>query len=353
MNVAFVNSTRKWGGVKTWCLVMAQALRAMGHGAMVAGRPGEFLERAAAMGLPAVAEHFGPDFNPLAVGRFVWLFRRHGVDAVVVNVSKDLRTAGVAARLLGLPVLQHLGQGGDLRDTWRTRLDLRLWRPLLVPCCRHVEAGVRRALPWLRDDQLRTIANGVDLGAAPQAPRPAGRPLTLVATSQLNPDKGHADLLAACARLADQGLAFRLVVYGRGSAEEQLKAMAARLGLPVEFRGFTADVRAALRQADVFVLPSLAEGLPMSLMEAMAEGLAPVARNVGGVAEVWPQGCGELLVDPAPGHAALAGALETVLTAPDERLAAWRSASLLACRQHCDALAKAGELLAAITSWRV
>ena len=97
MRIAFINSTHKWGGVKTWCIDNAEALTAFGHEVVLYARPGEFLDKARQKGLEAVPHSFGFDFNPASIAYFWREFKKRNIDICVCNVSKDLRSAGIAA----------------------------------------------------------------------------------------------------------------------------------------------------------------------------------------------------------------------------------------------------------------
>ena len=116
MNIAFVNSTRRWGGVKTWCLNIGKALEERGHGVYVYGRPGPFPKKAQELGLNAQEVRFGVDGNPLTIWFFLQEFRKYNIDVCICNVSKDLRTAGIAAKFLGIPIIHRLGDPGDLKN---------------------------------------------------------------------------------------------------------------------------------------------------------------------------------------------------------------------------------------------
>jgi glycosyltransferase involved in cell wall biosynthesis len=120
----------------------------------------------------------------------------------------------------------------------------------------------------------------------------------------VRPRKGIENLLDALALLRVQGLPVRLRVVGPFESpayESQLKDYAGHLGVAdaVEWTGFVADVNAALRQADLLVLPSLfGEGLPMVVLEAMACGLPVVGTRVEGVPEAIGDGLSGLLAEP-------------------------------------------------------
>ena len=159
------------------------------------------------------------------------------------------------------------------------------------------------------------------------------RPLQVLASSQLTPNKGHAELLDSLAALKSEGYKFHGHILGAGPEEPALRTQSVRLGLEnISWHGLQADVYAFLRRADVFVLPSREEGLPNTLLEAMSQGLIPVARDVGGVKEIWPQtGLDGLLFGFAPGD--LTAALKAVFNAEDEQLSAWSNIALEQCRE--------------------
>lgn len=339
MNIAFVNSTHKWGGVKTWILDFAGELRAR-HGVSVWGRAGAFLDAARERGLPAHAVSFGPDFNPLSVARFAAGFARRGVDVVFTNVGKDLTTAGVAARLLGIPVVQQIGLPADITPTARMRR-LHGWiDPWFLCSCKYIRDGFLDWLPYV--DRARTMTVLTAKRCAPEVTAP-GRPLRLVMTSQLNDDKGHDLILRAIAGLRG---AFRFRVVGTGRDVGKLKALARELGLQdkVEWCGFTTNVRAFLRDADVFILASSCEGLPNTLQEAMAEGLVPVCRDVGGCAEVWPDGMSDLLIPFEAGPEVYRAALQRLLDADSDVLQRLKAISRGSCVDNFALPTKAAEL---------
>lgn len=324
MNVAFVNATRRFGGVKAWTLDAARCLARLGHRPLLAARPGPFLDAAKAAGLDARPWDFGMDYGPLGVARFLRLFREHGTEVVVCNVGKDLRLAGVAARLLGIPVVHRVGLPRDMEDSRKVRLTHRLLRPRLLAPCAYIQRDMARELSFVAEADVTVIPIGKAPASA--APARANTPRTILAASQLNPDKGHADLLEALARLKAAGRDFTCRILGTGSAEAELKALAERLDLGdrIAWPGFVSDVQAELARADLFALPSRSEGLPNALLEAMAQGLLPVARDVGGVAEAWPAGLEGFLLPYPAGVEELAAALDAALALDDAALLAAR-----------------------------
>ncbi|HYD30972.1 MAG TPA: glycosyltransferase, partial [Azospirillaceae bacterium] len=133
-------------------------------------------------------------------------------------------------------------------------------------------------------------------------------------------------LLESLRRLRDRAPSLRLVIVGDGEERERLRAETTRLGLGdvVHFTGHRTDVPALLAEADVYVLPSLSEGLPMALLEAMSVGLPVVASAVGDVPGAVPPEAG--FVVPPGEVEPLAEALTVLAAAPERRAAMGRAA---------------------------
>lgn len=157
------------------------------------------------------------------------------------------------------------------------------------------------------EDRVRVVYNGVDLTGLTSAKLErekkrlelgvgAGE-ILLGTAGRLDAQKGHAVLLDAMAGLKDMPL--RLLILGEGPLRAPLEERLRRLGLEgrVRLAGEKQDALAWLSALDVFVLPSLWEGLPNALLEAMSLGLPCLASRVDGVPEVLADGQNGLLVE--------------------------------------------------------
>lgn len=167
------------------------------------------------------------------------------------------------------------------------------------------------------------IRNGIDVArfATPFAAREAVRSalgldkeLAFICTASLTPKKGHSVLLDAFARVVQKVPAAKLLLAGTGELRSALEEQVSTLGLgaDVRFLGTRSDMPDLLAAADVFVLSSLWEGMPLSVMEAMAAGKPVVCTAVGGSIEIVqdgvngclvPSGDGTLLADAMVGMA--------------------------------------------------
>ena len=160
------------------------------------------------------------------------------------------------------------------------------------------DRGVSRA-------RITVLHNGVrEMGAVPAAVAGARRALGLrdserviLSVGRLSREKGQAYLIRALPALRGRA---RLVFVGDGPDRSSLENLARALGVQrsVVFAGMTANVSPFYAMANVFVLPSLSEGSPNALLEAMACGLPVVATRVGGVPEIATDGATALLVPP-------------------------------------------------------
>lgn len=141
-------------------------------------------------------------------------------------------------------------------------------------------------------------------------------------TGRLSVEKGLSVLFESLKLLRDAGRDFELTLVGDGVDRERLESLGRELAIDrhLVFAGYRnqEEVGEYLRKSDIFILPSFAEGVPVSLMEAMAAGIPVIATNVGGVAELVESERTGLLVPPAD-SAALAEAIARYQDDPELR----------------------------------
>jgi glycosyltransferase involved in cell wall biosynthesis len=173
---------------------------------------------------------------------------------------------------------------------------------------------LRELAPGARIEVVPNTVN-TDVFHPPPRPRANGTPARLLNVADLAEKKGQRVLLEALAQLPDA----TLEIAGEGPERGPLERLARELGIAdrVTLLGAQPAGRIAelMRRADLFVLPSFHENLPVVLIEAQASGLPAVATSVGGVPELVDAAAGAV-VDPGD-HAALAEAIRTVLAARD------------------------------------
>lgn len=196
------------------------------------------------------------------------------------------------------------------------------------------ESGRRAAMDLgIPENCTRLVRLGVVL---PPSPRKSGvdrgRSPRVVCVASLIPHKGHVYLIKALASLRKNGLSFPLDIAGAGPEKSSIRALAQAEGVSSQIRFLGHLDHRALMECyargvyDLMVLPSSgtgskAEGIPVSLMEAMAHGIPSIGTDAGGVPELIPKGS-PMLVPPGDSEA-LAGAIRLVLTSD----AVWKRAS--------------------------
>jgi colanic acid/amylovoran biosynthesis glycosyltransferase len=165
--------------------------------------------------------------------------------------------------------------------------------------------GRAQAMRLVTPDQwskLHVVRCGLPLSELPEhAPR--GSAKSLIAVGRLSPEKGQAGLLEAFASVTGEHNHLELVLVGDGPEADRLHALAAQLGITerVRFAGrlSEADTLGEIAKADILVLPSFMEGLPIVLMEAMAMGTSVIASRVAGIPELVDDGASGLLFTPS------------------------------------------------------
>jgi glycosyltransferase involved in cell wall biosynthesis len=150
--------------------------------------------------------------------------------------------------------------------------------------------------------KLHVVRCGLDFSALPARPR-SDSAVRVICVGRLSPEKGQTGLIEAFRPLAGDNSGLELMIVGDGPELKRLKALATRLGVAdrVRFAGRLGE-RDALQQiaaADILVLPSFMEGLPIVLMEAMAMGTAVIASRVAGIPELIEDGKSGLLFTPS------------------------------------------------------
>ncbi len=249
----------------------------------------------------------------IALVRFL---KQHRIELVHTHRYKDTVLGLVAARMAGVPHAVRTMHG--LREPMAGWADFKfgvyeaLEKAALHSCADRIIAVSKHMAAILRDSgypaaRMTPIHNGIDVGSvrATRSREDVRRELGvepdtyLIGTvGRLSPVKGQANLLRAARLVLHKQPRARFLIVGDGPLSAELKAMAVDLRVDgaCHFAGHRTDVHDVMAAMDVFVLPSLSEGIPMALLEAMALGTPVVATAVGGVPEVVSDRVNGLLV---------------------------------------------------------
>lgn len=261
------------------------------------------------------------------------MLRRRRVDIVHSHEFTLSVYGAAAAKWIGVPHIITHHSNLYFSKKWYRRATLR-WACRASAAVVAVSAVTRRELEnglGLTSGSVGLVYNGVDVqgGDRESVRREVGaRPdeSLLVALGTVEPRKGHILLLQALAEIRRRrpDLAWRLVIAGqdRYDTTASLRAFAVERGFGdrVHFVGFRKDTWSLLAAADIFTMPSIHEGLPMALLEAMRAGVPVVASRAGGIPEAIT-GEEEGLLVPVGDVPALASALELLIANPAPRRA--------------------------------
>ncbi|HVF30079.1 MAG TPA: glycosyltransferase family 4 protein [Pyrinomonadaceae bacterium] len=274
-----------------------------------------------------IIENGGPEYVHFAAGRkdgekfdLNWLltqaklpfaFRRAitqaKADAVHINTSfeprsiiRDLALAKAAGKL---PVIVHVHGGRFLMQEFQNPLLASAAEKLLRSAARVIvlsdaEAeSLRQRTPGLN---VTVLPNAVPTSRFPDGDRQWGEK-NILYLGRIAQAKGLSDIVESSRLLREQGFKFRFTAFGTGPDQDLfVKSMTNLLGEKFQYGGVVAGEKKmrALRDADILLMPSKYEGLPLSLLEAMAAGCVPIVSDRGSIPTVVEDGRNGFLVEP-------------------------------------------------------
>lgn len=288
-------------------------------------RPGWLQERSQSRGVPTyiIPTHGMTDWCWAL--RFKRLLEQEKVDLIHAH-EFDANTQGaLVAALAGIPIVATVHGKNYFWEKLRRRLAYR-WvsrTAIMVAVSENLKQFIIEKV-GASPDRVRVLYNGVDLlshcdaSDVEECRKELGVPQdhqVVGVVGNLYPVKGHQYLIDGIPDVLAQCPNTSFVFAGRGQLEIELKEQVSRLGLDkrVHFLGLRQDIPRILALLDVFVLPSLSEGLSMAILEAMMAGKPVIATRVGGNPEIVVDGETGLLVPPKDSPA-LAASLITLLT---------------------------------------
>lgn len=248
-------------------------------------------------------------------------FRAQGITHVhnhFADISANV--AMLAAELAGIPFSYTLHGPAELYEPQRWVLDVKTARAKFVACISHF---ARSQAMYFSDpahwDKLKIIHCGIDPALYDRPAIDHGDDkVRLVFVGRLTAIKGLRVLLEAFTAAHAQNPKLHLTLIGDGDDRAHLESLAAPLGDAIHFAGFQSQeaVAQAMAGADMFVLPSFAEGVPVVLMEAMAAARPVITSLVAGIPELVEDGVSGYLVPPGDA-ATLAERIATLAADPD------------------------------------
>jgi glycosyltransferase involved in cell wall biosynthesis len=282
------------------------------------GPRGTLADTMEALGGRVVAIDAPGGFRPGLWRTLSRMFRAEHYDVVHTHDDRPLLYGMPAAWWAGVRRRVHTHHHGHLEKvTWRQRFLLRqasLFAEQFV--CVSQDSARYMIDQGVAASRVSTLWNGIDLTQfAYSGPCDDG---PIVTVARLSPEKDIANLVRAARIVVDRQPHARFEIAGDGASRADLERLARELNLTthITFLGEMRDIPSLLGRARLFVLPSLTEGISLTLLEAMARGLPVVTTAVGGNPEVVEDERTGLLV-PARDAEKLANAILGVVTDPD------------------------------------
>jgi len=293
--------------------------------------------------VPELVRNVAPVSDVLALRALLRLFRARRYDIVHTHTSKAGFLGRIAAARAKVPIIVHTPHGNIFQGYFSkpmTRLFVAMERYAARRRDRIIELTPRGIEEHLeqgigRREQYVAIFSGIDLAPFPGAieRREEGRRALGIAPNEylvgavgrLEPIKGFAYFVSAARIVAQRLPHARFVVAGHGSLASELQAQTVDLGDRFRWLGLREDVPGLMAAMDVFVLPSLNEGMGRVLLEAGAAGTPAVAASVGGVPDIIRNGETGILVPPRDPQA-IADAVCSLARDPERGRAMGRAA---------------------------
>jgi glycosyltransferase involved in cell wall biosynthesis len=322
------------GGAEVMVLRLSEELRQRGHSVLPigpAGRTGWLADQFRRHGFAPEVYHLRAPIDPGGIRDLLRLFAQHQIDVVHSHEFTMAVYGAAAARIAGLPQVITMHGGLTVCKALRRRVALR-WAIRSATRAVMVSNATRRQFSedlGVDESDFTVIPNGVPVqrGDASGVKREFDvqpNECVFLAVGNLELHKGHHVLLEALTIVAlrEPEARWKLIIAGgRGGAQRQnlLDQIAkAGVGDRVKIALNRHDVPNLLALADVFVMPSLWEGLPLALLEAMVSRRAIIASATAGIPEAITSGEDGILVPPGD-VAALADALRLMIVDPQRR----------------------------------
>jgi glycosyltransferase involved in cell wall biosynthesis len=321
MNVLLLAGHMNAGGITTYILTLSRGLHASGCGVVVVSSGGALVKQLEEEGIRHVAlpVRVKCEVSPFLLAQapaLVNLVRRERIDVIHANTRATQMAGACVSRLTGIPMVTTCH--GFFKAHWGRKV-LPLWGEKVIAISRavadHLETDHR-----MPPSGVALVPNGVDIkhfmpvdeAARSQARRQLGvGPWPVIgAIARLSDVKGLEFLIEAMPMVLKTLPSARCLIFGEGPMEADLKLRTKALGLDanVLFLPVVNKSASALAAFDVCAVPSLSEGLGLTVMEAQAAGVPVVASAVGGILDLIKDGETGWLV-PAKDTGALAAAL--------------------------------------------
>jgi len=350
--ILFVITKSVWGGAQKYVFDLAQSLKDHHDVAVVAGGDGPLIDACVASNvrtipLPAFERDISFVREVRAFFSLLRIFRHERPDIVHVNSSKAGGLGAFAARLSGIPRIVFTAHGWAFKEVWRSSISRGIIALLswVTVFCTHTTIvvsrddlvhtqwmiGVRKKLVHIhngisdptilsRERARDTLYDIVSRELPTLTTLPDNGTIWIGMIAELTANKGLGYALRGFAQHAETHQNTVLFIIGEGEEHHTLSTLIEKYGLVerVFLTGRIADAAQLIPAFDIFMLTSLKEGLPYTLLEAGYANVSVIATEVGGVPEIITDMVSGVLIPPKDSDA-VAGALNHLTEEPDTR----------------------------------
>ncbi len=296
MNILFINTKGKFGGVVGWMCRAVEALEKRGHHCWIISTKKSELNQYAPKNIKIVEINSVSDYSPIIISFIYQFIKKNKIDVVFTNTTKEITVGGVAAKLAGIPNIRRVGNYTDLNNSKKNRFLSKHFVTHTIAPCQAILDKAQNTYHWLKPEMYSVIYNGrnpvpVDPDSVLQLKEdnriPPGA-FVFGMNVQLVRAKGIGDVIRAFGLVIIKHPECYLIICGDGNLKEEINHN--RRQMRMEDRiitpGFQKNVLEWSSMYNVGMLASYDEGFPNTIVEYMAAGIPVISSNVGGVAEI-------------------------------------------------------------------
>jgi glycosyltransferase involved in cell wall biosynthesis len=281
MKIAFFNSTRTWGGGEKWHFEISSALFEKGMETLVFTNKHSELYNRLSLTNQKIYRIKVSSLSFLNLFRLFLLkkvFQKEKIDCIILNLSADLKFAGIAAWLAGVEkIVYRRGSAIPVRNTFLNRFLFKKVVTDIIANSEETKRTILRNNPNLFPaGKIRVIYNGLDIDRYDNAQivktfSRKGDEMIIGNLARFVRQKGQHYLVELAALLKKRNIPVHLLIGGEGPLKKDIETLAKEANVDdiIEFTGFIEDVKGFMSSIDVFFLPSLWEGFGYVIAEAM------------------------------------------------------------------------------------
>ena len=309
-DILFVTVGYTLGGSEKMIARIAPRLKTRGYKVRVLTFKnwGPISEELTNKGIECLSLQGGGKFDLRVLWRYFLYLKRAPPDLIIAFLYRAYIPSRFLGFLLGIPNISSVRDLGDWMNTIQKLLEKATasLSYVIYSCSKEVTEFLVRDI-GIKRKNIATIPNGIDVESFSVKINRGKKikELGLNANSKIvgtvsrlyEPTKGINILLEAF-RIIQDSVDSELLIIGGGKDEKSLKEKSEKMKINVSFLGARSDIGEILQVLDIFVLPSLSEGFPVVILEAMASGLPIIATSIGGIPEAVENGQTGFIVEP-------------------------------------------------------